>query len=111
MTEMPTTGTVPTFDKADRLAKALQHARVSVQDMADELGVSRNTVGNYLNRRTTIGRAALRVWALRTGVPFEWLENGESPTSSPTPGSGATLPRLDSNQQPSVLLFPQVRAA
>lgn len=45
--------------------------------MAAELGVARNTVGNYLAGRTSPARSVLRVWALRTGVPFEWLLNGD----------------------------------
>lgn len=68
---------VPVFGLRHRLALALDYSGVSVHDMADELGVSRNTVGNYLAGRTTPHKAVLRVWALRTGVPFEWLARGE----------------------------------
>lgn len=84
MTQMPDPGEIPVFDKADRLAKALQHAHVSIQEMADELGVSRNTVGNYLARRTPIPRASVIVWSMKTGVPFKWLETGTQPDSDPT---------------------------
>lgn len=95
MTEMTGYGDVPVFDKADRLGKALQHAGVSVQAMADELGVSRNTVGNYLNRRTEISRSGLIVWALRTGVPMQWLETGLAPNGDDNgPDGGAQLTRL-----------------
>lgn len=90
---MPNFGEIPTFDKSDRLAKALQHAHVSVQEMADEIGVSRNTIGNYINRRTPIPRAAVTVWALRTGVPREWLESGQGPADGhdgPPEGSQKT---------------------
>lgn len=83
MTQMPNPGEVPTFDKADRLAKALQHTNVSVQAMADYLGVSRNTVGNYLARRTPIPRASVIAWALKTGVPFKWLETGIADSDDP----------------------------
>ena len=92
----------------------LQHAGVSVQAMADELGVSRNTVGNYLNRRTEISRSGLIVWALRTGVPMRWLETEKTPTG-PGPDGGLDVERAwrDSNSQPSdpkVLPFRSVAA-
>jgi len=45
--------------------------------MATELGVARNTVGNYLAGRSRPSKSVLRVWALRTGVPFEWLQSGK----------------------------------
>lgn len=58
------------------MALALETAGVSVQSIADELDVNRNTIGNYLAGRTNPSRAVLRVWALRCGVPFEWLLTG-----------------------------------
>lgn len=75
----PTT-TVPVFGLRHRLALALDHSGVSIHEMADELGVSRNTVGNYLAGRTRPAKAVLRVWAMRTGVPFEWLAGAEVST-------------------------------
>ncbi len=71
------TGVVPRLELRHRLGLALDYARISVSEMADELGVSRNTAGNYLAGRTRPNRAALRVWALRCGVPFEWLETDD----------------------------------
>lgn len=60
------------FTRADRLEKSLSYANVSHQDMADALGVSRQTIGNYTSGRTTrIPKLALKEWALRTGVPLE----------------------------------------
>lgn len=86
---------VPHFEMRHRLGLALEHADVSVQAMADELGVSRNTVGNYLAGRTQPSTAVVRVWALRTGVPYAWLRDGiidldgpEGPGMLAGPGSG-----------------------
>lgn len=78
MADVGTTATVPHFEMRHRLGLALEAADVSVHEMADELGVSRNTVGNYLAGRTRPHKAVLRVWALRTGVPYEWLAGGDS---------------------------------
>lgn len=85
----PTTGAIPTWTVGDRLAKALDHADVSVQEMAEYLGISRNTVGNYIAGRTHARRGTVLAWALRTGVPAEWLLTGEVP-ADPTPEGGST---------------------
>lgn len=79
-------GSIPQWSQGDRLAKALDHAGMSVQDMADFLEVTRNTIGNYTAGRTKINRATLLVWAERTGVDLRWLESGEAPNPPPTPG-------------------------
>lgn len=105
MTNAPAEGNVPEFDMADRLRKALRHADVGVQEIADYLGVSRNTVGAWINGRTPPTKAYVRLWAMRTGVPFEWLQNGKSPQPvGPDGGSlpvTERLPHLDSNQEPA----------
>lgn len=67
---------VPVFDEADRMRKALRVANVSVQEMADYLGVSRNTVSRWINGAVPAKGAVLRAWALRTGVSYEWLSAG-----------------------------------
>ena len=99
MTISHATGTIPEWTKGDRLAKALKSAGVSVQDMADYLGVSRQTVGNYVSGRTQLTRGDMRLWAMRCGVPLEWLETGERPEPKSGPGL-SLLPQMDSNHQP-----------
>lgn len=56
---------------------ALEYGSVSVNDIARELGISRTTVSNYLHGRTTPRRGDLIAWAMRCGVPFDWLVNGD----------------------------------
>jgi transcriptional regulator with XRE-family HTH domain len=67
------------FDLADRLRKSLRVSGVSVQAMAESLGVSRNTVGNWINGRGRPGREQLSLWSALTGAPLSWLETGELP--------------------------------
>lgn len=55
---------------------ALEYAGVSVASMAETLGCDRNTVGNYLSGRTQPRLPTLRVWALRCGLPLEWITDG-----------------------------------
>lgn len=61
----------------DRLGKALRNEHVSKQAMADLLGVTRNTVGNYIADRTPITDGYIRLWAVRTGLSFEELKYGD----------------------------------
>jgi transcriptional regulator with XRE-family HTH domain len=71
----------PAWDTADRMRKALRHADMGVQEMADYLGVARNTVSTWVNGRIRPSKQTLRLWALRCGVPLEWL------TGAPKPGN------------------------
>jgi transcriptional regulator with XRE-family HTH domain len=91
---------VPEFNRTDRMALALRHAGLTNQDMADYLGVTRETVSRWVNGRSTPNRGMLRLWAIRTGVPLLWIETG-----------AIELPRLDSNQQPFGYMSAQVRHA
>jgi transcriptional regulator with XRE-family HTH domain len=110
MTNSPAEGNVPQFDMADRLRKALRTADVGVQEMAEYLGVSRNTIGAWIGGRVVPGLAFIRLWAMRTGVSLKWLQTGESPRPvdpdggelvASGPSSRSVLPRLDSNQKPA----------
>ena len=89
----------------DRLAKARRHAGLTSSEMGDELGVTRYTVHNYETDRTTPRRATLIAWALRCGVPFEWLAHGDT---APAP-DGAS--EQGSAPTPRFAVVPQLRAA
>lgn len=68
--------TIPEWDLTDRLGKALRHAGVEPQEMAAYLEVHRNTVTNWLHGRTRPPATAVKLWAMRCGVPYEWLITG-----------------------------------
>ena len=98
MSEQPATlPGIPEWDLADRMRKALRHADVSVQQMSVYLGVSRRSVGNWINGHIDPSTQTLRLWALRTGVPLEWLRTGQTPqaraASEVNPWSRRTLLR------------------
>lgn len=80
---------VPEWDLADRMRKGLREADISVQEIADYLGVGRNTVSRWINGRIAPSVQTLRLWALRTGVPYAWLRDGTTPDG---PGSGDARP-------------------
>lgn len=80
-------GAVPQWSLQDRLRKAREYAGLQQSELAADLDISRNTVSNYEAGRVEPRRIVMRVWAMRCGVDFQWMETG--------------LPRLDSNQEPA----------
>ncbi|HEY7052394.1 MAG TPA: helix-turn-helix transcriptional regulator [Mycobacterium sp.] len=75
-------GSVPEWDLADRMRKSLRVAGLPGRDMAAYLGVEHSTVSRWLNGRVDPSTRTLRLWALRTGVPYEWLRDGWAPRGS-----------------------------
>ncbi|MFM8155409.1 MAG: helix-turn-helix domain-containing protein [Actinomycetes bacterium] len=92
---------IPLWTVGDRMAKALKSQGVSVHEMADYLGVTRQTVGNWMNDRAQPRMVYLRAWALRTGVPLQWLENGTAPETTNGPEGGTTWVAGGSNPEPT----------
>lgn len=90
-------GTVPQWTPGDRLRKAREQAGYSQQELAENMGVARNTIGNYeLDASERPRKIVLRAWALATGVDLRWLETG---IGSPHNPDG--LPHHDSNVEPA----------
>jgi transcriptional regulator with XRE-family HTH domain len=88
MQMMPAQGRIPTFDIGDRLRKAREVADVSQEDMAEQIGVSRRSIVRY-ERGGAVPKSALLLYSLRTGVPIEWLKDGEAPPTGD--GGGAAV--------------------
>lgn len=65
---------VPEWSQGDRLRKARDSAGLDQDDLAMELGVSRQAISKWENG-APIKRAYVKVWAVRCGVPFEWLDD------------------------------------
>lgn len=79
---------VPEVTLGWRLKMALGSAGMTVQEMADETGMSRQQLSRYLNDKGERPRRAILVtWALRTGVPVEWLVTGTEPTENGPEGT------------------------
>lgn len=78
---------VPVWDVGDRMRKALRVADVSVQDIADYLGVTRGTVSTWINGRIEPSVQTLRLWALRCGVDYGWLSKGHPLQDAVTPAN------------------------
>ncbi len=78
-------GSVPEFDVIDRLHKAMRERGTSATRLAEDLGVHRNTINNYLSGKSRLDRRTILAWAMACGVSPVWLEHG---TINPPPTSG-----------------------
>lgn len=85
------------FGMRHRLALALEVSGTSVQEMAEVLEVSPNTVGNYTSGRTTPKHATLAMWAMKTGAPLEWIKTGEEPSAKKADALGTIRKPRPSN--------------
>ena len=78
------------FDKADRMRRALRVSGIAVGDMAAYLQVSRNTVTAWINGRNEPRRRDLAAFAMRTGFPIAWLETGQGSDTTGPGGASVT---------------------
>ena len=110
MTTANAHGSIPEIVLRHRLRIAREEAGLSVQGLAERMGVARNTVGNAEAGKGTPRKVVLNAWALATGVDIDWLKTGERPHQD-GPGGGETCPQSGSNRRPAdykgdVLAFP-----
>lgn len=73
------TTTIPQFETRHRLALALEAADVDVDEMADNLGVSKQTIYNYMSGNRAPKLGMIKMWAMRCQVPWQWITTGELP--------------------------------
>ena len=71
--------TIPQFETRHRLKLALEASGHDVADMATELGVTPQTVHNYLRGDRTPIRAVIKQWAQVCQVPWQWIVTGDLP--------------------------------
>ena len=100
MTQQTMSSLIPEFTVADRLRKAREVTGLDQTQFAAEIDVSRGTVSNYEQGRTNVRRIVLKAWALRSGVPIEWIETGAVGPQDDG-GGAAERPRQGSNLRPS----------
>lgn len=75
--------TVPVWTVADRLRKARVSAGLAQRDLAQLIDYSHGAIAQWESGNRQVRPRVLKLWALATNVPYEWLSYGDSP---PTPG-------------------------
>lgn len=73
---------IPALSLPWRMKMALEDAGIGVAEMGERLGVSRDTISNWINGRIQPRRAFLRVWADECEVDFRWLAEGRIQTTA-----------------------------
>ena len=81
---------IPEFLLGDRLRVSLRKIGASGLQAADYFRCDPHTISNWMNNKTRPSGIALKAWALWTGVPLTWLENGYVPDDG---GSDLETPR------------------
>ena len=66
--------------QGDWMKKALVFAGINGKTMADYLDVDVATVSRWVNGKLKPSKQTLRLWAMRTGLPLSYLEDGIKPT-------------------------------
>lgn len=86
---------IPKFDLNDRLRKARETADLDQAQLAELIGVSRNSVSAAERGVSKPRKAVLIAWAFTTRVPFEWLMTGSTNNETPDPnGPGGRAPAV-----------------
>lgn len=77
-------GFIPEWDLGDRLRKARTTTGLGIVEFAEKMGISRATVSAAESGKNEPHKNTVKMWALATGVSYEWLLNGKTPP----PGNG-----------------------
>lgn len=87
MTTAFDSGKVPPIEVRHRLRIAREFAGLEQDQLAESIGISRNSVGNAEKGRVKPRPITINAWALACGVPRSWILTGEEPTDRPDGGS------------------------
>jgi transcriptional regulator with XRE-family HTH domain len=68
---------IPEWTQGDRLRKARLLTGLNTRDFAQHIGVSPKTVNNAEADSHPVRKIVLNAWAMATGVPAEWLRDGD----------------------------------
>lgn len=88
MTSAYESGKIPEIQVHHRLRIAREWAGLEQSELADLIGISRQSVSKAESGKTEPRRITLNAWALATGVPVSWLRNGEAPGTNGPEGDG-----------------------
>lgn len=91
---------IPALTLGWRLRMALAASGMSVQEMADELGVARGTLSRWMaSEGAPPRRVYILQWAAITDVDLAWLEHGVTPPSGGPEPVGRTAGADDDSDE------------
>ncbi len=76
----------------ERFRKARELIGLDQETMAAAVGVARKSISRWENNVSAPRRPVILSWALRTGVPYEWLLTGEVAVNGPDGGGAIAGP-------------------
>lgn len=76
------------------MRKARIHAGMTTDEMAADIGRTRHTISNYERDVTRAPLLVLRLYALRTQVPLDWLLYGTEDGPMPPSTTGDSSPTI-----------------
>ncbi|WP_449280977.1 helix-turn-helix transcriptional regulator [Leucobacter sp.] len=86
----------------ERLVRTRLWVGLEQRDMAELLGVSRNTVGNWERGVTDPPFSAVMKWAQITGRSMDWIAFGDEETEkAPTENGGGQMARPEGFEPPT----------
>lgn len=93
------TGRIPEISIRHRLRIAREEAGYDQGQLAELIGVGRNTVSNAEAGKTNPRKVMVNAWAMATGVPADWLLHSETPAGHDP--DGGNVADLTSRQTPN----------
>lgn len=85
MTTAHAAGNIPEIRLEHRLRIAREFAGFQQAELAEQMGVGRNTVSNAEAGKGNPRKVMINAWALATGVPVAWLLTGDTNAENPHP--------------------------
>lgn len=91
MTSAYDQGTCPQVEVRHRLRIAREYAGYDQLQLADLVGVSRNTISNAEVGTVAPRKIVVNAWAMACGVPASWIWTGKAPGGDDDPTSGLRI--------------------
>lgn len=103
-------GAIPPIEVRHRLRIAREYAGYDQGQLADLIGVSRNTISNAEVGSVSPRKIVVNAWAMACGVPADWLWTGEHGDGGPGPSSGLGIISADPAEVVSKRCRPTARS-
>ncbi|MGQ4576167.1 helix-turn-helix domain-containing protein [Dermabacteraceae bacterium P7006] len=93
-------GVIPEITLGTRLRVAREYAGLQQGDLSERIGVSPTSIGAAENNKSKPRRSTVILWAMATGVDFDWLMSGHEKTPGPD-GPGESVARPEGFEPPT----------